>query len=159
MPGSWTPKPKIKDQKSKIFIDTYQASGGREYFLSFEDKKRQVVYAFCRLRINQLTNQPTNYPPPYPAFIRELHTYGQMETLKHKNPPKANPSRAGIKTLKQANEVQHTGLGKTLLAQAEKICQKNKIKKLAVISGVGVREYYRKQGYKLENGYMMKKLP
>jgi elongator complex protein 3 len=36
--------------------------------------------------------------------------------------------------------------------------KKQKIGKLAVISGVGVRGYYRKWGYKLEKTYMVKNL-
>lgn len=44
------------------------------------------------------------------------------------------------------------------MEEVEKICKKNKIDKLAVISGVGVRDYYRKLGYKLENTYLVKKM-
>lgn len=120
--------------KIKMFIDKYEASDGVEYFLSFEDSKRTTVYAFCRLRVTKDKNSF------YPAFIRELHTYGQLTQISTKG------------------EVQHTGLGKQLVAQAEKITNKTKIKKLAVISGVGVRGYYRKLGFKLENGYMVKTL-
>ena len=38
------------------------------------------------------------------------------------------------------------------------IVRKSKIKKISVISGVGVREYYRKLGYELEGSYMVKEL-
>ncbi|MFA7653967.1 MAG: tRNA uridine(34) 5-carboxymethylaminomethyl modification radical SAM/GNAT enzyme Elp3 [Candidatus Magasanikbacteria bacterium] len=137
-------KSKIKYQKLKIFIDKYTASNGTEYFLSCEDPTRQVVYAFCRLRINPYSLLFT----PYPAFIRELHTYGQLISLKQKN----------IKTLKQKDDIQHTGLGRALMLKAEEICRKQKIDRLAVISGIGVRDYYKKLGYRLENGYMIKKL-
>jgi histone acetyltransferase (RNA polymerase elongator complex component) len=55
------------------------------------------------------------------------------------------------------------------MLKAEEICRQNKVTKLAVISGVGVRDYYRHQGYRLEKGlaghspqgggwYMVKKL-
>ncbi|KKR49116.1 MAG: Histone acetyltransferase, ELP3 family [Candidatus Magasanikbacteria bacterium GW2011_GWC2_40_17] len=118
----------------KLFIDKYSTSGGTEYFLSFEDAKRQAVYAFCRLRID-----PKGI---FPAFIRELHTYGQLVEI------------GGQK--KGAS--QHTGLGKQLVAEAEKIAQKKHAKKLAVISGVGVRGYYKKLGYEPKNTYLVKKL-
>ncbi|MDO8499308.1 MAG: tRNA uridine(34) 5-carboxymethylaminomethyl modification radical SAM/GNAT enzyme Elp3 [bacterium] len=131
---------KIKGQKTKLFIDEYEASGGMEYFLSFEDIDRQVVYAFCRLRINNPTNWGKNNF--YQAIIRELHTYGQMLELGTRN--------------KKAS--QHQGLGKQMMLAAEDICRKNKVKKLAVISGVGVRDYYRHAGFRLENSYMVKKL-
>ena len=118
----------------KLFVEKYAASGGQEYFLSFEDTKRQVVYGFCRLRIDK--------NGIYPAFIRELHIYGQLVKIGGK--------RKGAS--------QHIGLGGRLLTEAEKICQRQKIKKLAVISGVGVRGYYKKLGYKLEETYLVKEL-
>src|SRR3989344_5480071 len=145
--------------KPKLFVDEYEASGGKEYFLSFEDADRDVVYAFCRLRVlskekvAEKTFLPKGLPSEgisaaaldamgYPAFIRELHTYGQLINIGKKS--------------KDAS--QHIGLGKKLIAEAEKICKKNKAYQLAVISGVGVREYYKKFGYRLENTYMGKTL-
>ena len=41
----------IKTLAPKLFVDKYETIGGDEYFLSFEDNKRQVVFAFLRLRI------------------------------------------------------------------------------------------------------------
>jgi elongator complex protein 3 len=126
----------IKDLKPKLFIDKYTAGTGTEYFLSFENKKREVVFAFCRLRINDLGQGP------FPAFIRELHTYGQL-----------------VQIGKRENDAsQHQGLGKKLILEAEKISRKNKVKQLAVISGVGVRDYYKKLGYREKVTYMVKKL-
>lgn len=127
---------KLKNQKPKLFIDQYEASDGVEYFLSYEDKNREIVYAFCRLRI---CHSPDSL---YPAYIRELHTYGQSLNIGQK----------------QNQASQHKGLGKELIKQTVEICRINKIKKVAVISGVGVRGYYRKLGYRLQNGYMVKKL-
>ena len=149
----------------KLFIDKYEASNGTEYFLSFEDAKRQMVFAFCRLRIcssvilnevkdplsrvlspKQTLRDSSVAPLPQndkrTAFIRELHTYGQMLHI----------------GAKSAKDSQHKGLGIKLIKEVEKICKKNKIPKLAVISGVGVRGYYRKLGYKLEGTYMVKRL-
>ena len=163
--------------KPKLFVDEYEASGGKEYFLSFEDADRDVVYAFCRLRVlrpviptvvegslihsvrdsstslRSAQNDNRGLPNEgisaaaldamgYPAFIRELHTYGQLINIGKKS--------------KGAS--QHIGLGRKLIAEAEKICKKNKAYQLAVISGVGVREYYKKFGYRLENTYMVKTL-
>jgi len=130
----------------KLFVDKYETKGGTEYFLSFENKKRQVVFAFCRLRLNHSTIKPLNHLTNL-AFIRELHTYGQLIPLEHKS----------TKTQKH-NHVQHTGLGKKLVQEAERIAKKNKFNKLAVISGVGVRGYYRKLSYRLQNTYMVKNI-
>ena len=74
------------------------------------------------------------------ALIRELHVFG-----------------AAVDLGKKGN-VQHKGLGKKLLAEAENIAKKEGKNKMVVISGIGVREYYRKLGYKLEGPYMVKKV-
>ena len=42
------------------------------------------------------------------------------------------------------------------MAEAEKICRKNKISELAVISGVGVRNYYRHLGTASRAGIWLK---
>ncbi len=127
-------KLKVESLKPKLFIDKYEASGGKEYFLSFEDKNRNVVFAFCRLRLDK--------NGLFPAFIRELHTYGQSLELKTKN----------------KKDSQHKGFGKQMVAMAEKICQDNDINTLAVISGVGVKGYYKKLGFKEKETYLVKKL-
>jgi elongator complex protein 3 len=58
----------------------------------------------------------------------------------------------------KSNKTQHKGLGKKLIEEAEKITKKYNIKNISIISGVGVRGYYRKLGYKLKNNYMVKNL-
>ena len=134
---------KIKDLTPVLFVDKYETQGGTEYFLSFEDKERQVVFAFCRLRtVTAPVIHPNKKLNSYGAYIRELHTYGQLV-------------RIG-KSEKASS--QHKGLGKKLMKRAEKITKQNKIDKLAVISGVGVRDYYRKMGFRLEKTYMVKKV-
>ena len=60
------------------------------------------------------------------------------------------------KTNKKA--AQHLGLGKKLMTEAEKIAQKQRYQKIAVISGIGVRNYYRHLGYRLQNTYLVKSL-
>lgn len=123
------------EEKLYLFRQNYRASGGKEIFLSYENKKRGRLYSLLRLRI---TSEKT-------AIIRELHTYGQARIIEEGSVSNDSP--------------QHKGLGKKLIAQAEKISKREfKIKKIAVISGVGVRGYYRKLGYFLENTYMVKKL-
>ena len=53
---------------------------------------------------------------------------------------------------------QHMGLGKKLMKEAEKIAKKEKCSEIKVISGIGVREYYKNMGYKLKEPYMIKKI-
>lgn len=125
-------KNKIIDEKNiKLNILKYQASEGQEYFISFDSCDNKTLYGFCRLRIDFSS-------PVAPAIIRELHVYGQLVPLGGKK------------------RVQHQGLGKRLMIEAEKIAQKNKAKEISIISGVGVRNYYRKLGYRLKNSYMVK---
>jgi len=76
------------------------------------------------------------------AIIRELHVYGQSLKLGEKS-DKAS---------------QHQGLGKWLMEEAEKISNKKKVSIIKIISGVGVRKYYEKLGYVLEDTYMVKKI-
>ena len=76
------------------------------------------------------------------AFIRELHTYGQLIRIGKYDKTSS----------------QHQGLGKKLLKEAEKIAKKNHCAEINVISGVGVRDYYRSLGYRLRKTYMVKKI-
>jgi len=48
--------------------------------------------------------------------------------------------------------------GKQLLLEAERIAREADFKKVAIISGIGVREYYKKRGYHVEGTYMVKYL-
>ena len=133
--------------KEKLFLfrQDYKASGGKEIFLSFESKNREHLYSLLRLKIMCDIGSRTVLPiPGNSVIIRELHTYGKLQSLQH---PASQLSP------------QHKGLGKKLMEEAEKISEKEfGSKKIAVISGVGVRNYYRKLGYKLENTYMVKTL-
>ncbi len=117
-------------QSPELVIDEYEASGGREFFMSYEDTKQNALMGFLRLRI--INGK---------AFVRELHVYGEMTPI-------------GT-TSKQA---QHLGLGRKLLAKSEEITASFGISKISVTSGIGVRPYYRKLDYRLENLYMVKEL-
>lgn len=139
----------IKDNynpKEKLFLfkDVYKASDGEEIFLSFENKNRTKLYSLLRLRIpsHSLTAKKFFIKNlENSALIREVHTYGHIVPID-----------------KKQLAPQHIGLGKKLIAEAEKITKKYKLNKISVISGIGVREYYKKLGYKLENTYMIKHL-
>ena len=121
-------------EKLYLFKQNYNAAGGKEIFLSFENKNRDKLYSLLKLR---LTSQNK-------AIVREIHTYGQQVKIK-KNVLSISP--------------QHRGLGKKLMKLAEEIVKKEfKLKETYVISGIGAREYYRKLGYKTKDTYMVKKM-
>ncbi len=112
----------------------YTASQGKEFFISLKQEKE--IIGFCRLRFpsQQLRTEIT----PDTAIIRELHVYG-----------------AAI-DIKKSGDVQHRGFGKMLLKKAEDLCKENNKNKLVVISGIGVREYYKKLGYQQDGPYVSK---
>jgi elongator complex protein 3 len=133
-------------EKLYLFRQDYNASEGKEIFLSFENKKRTKLYALLRLRLPNEVMLPVLKNS---AIIREVHTYGQMAKIQ-----KIYRGRASV------TFAQHRGLGKKLIKEAEKITkQEFNLKKIAVISGIGVRSYYKKLGYKLKDSYMIKSLP
>ncbi len=116
----------------------YDASGGREIFLSWEDAQERL-YALLRLR--RPTQEVALPELTGAALIREVHTYGPSL------PVDDHASEA----------VQHRGLGRTLVAEAERIAAEEwRCVRVAVTAGVGVREYYRRLGYALEGTYMIK---
>ncbi|MEK6936034.1 MAG: tRNA uridine(34) 5-carboxymethylaminomethyl modification radical SAM/GNAT enzyme Elp3 [Nanoarchaeota archaeon] len=127
-------KGKKINHKLNLKITKYHSSKGTEYFLEFVNKNN-ILFGLCRLRIGIKCKKPF-------AFIREIHVYGQALGIGEK-----------------AKEFgQHKGLGKELMKKAEGITKENKINILKVISGVGVRQYYKKLGYKLDNqGIYMEK--
>ncbi len=130
---------KLSPEDLSLDVQSYTASGGQEYFISYEYK--DFLFGLCRLRI---INGNSDF-----AFVRELHVYGPE--LKINNPTESTSTKKAI-------PIQHSGLGRRLMQKAEQIAKENGIKKLLVISGVGVREYYRKLGYELEGPYMAKTL-
>ncbi len=106
----------------KLKITKYKASKGTEFFIEAINKDN-ILFGLLRLRLDKKI-----------ATVRELHIYGPTLKLNEK----AN------------NAWQHKGLGKLLIQEAEKIVKKKSYKKIRVISGIGVREYYKKLGYKLD---------
>lgn len=127
----------------QLRITNYKASGGEDYFIQVESKDRKTLYGFCRLRLPGVGTRHGAFLQNT-VLIRELHVYGELVSVG------SNHRRGG------ARKIQHAGLGKKLMAEAEKIAKENNYKKIAVISGVGARDYYRKLGYKLKDSYMIK---
>ena len=137
------------EEKLCLFREDYEASGGKEIFLTFEDKRGEKLYALLRLRLPSFVSKLAENCslPALPvlqetAIIREVHTYGQMLPI-------------GEKSLSP----QHRGLGKKLIREAEKIAKREfGLNKITVISAVGTRPYYRKLDYRLKDTYMVKKI-
>ncbi len=125
-------------QKPKFKKRFYLASEGEEAFISFESK--DYLYGFVRLRKPAdpfLKNIDKNT-----ALIRELHVYGKALPI------------GGFENA----ALQHKGLGKDLIKLAEEVAkEKFDAKKINIISGIGVREYYKKNfGYKIDEPFVSK---
>jgi ELP3 family radical SAM enzyme/protein acetyltransferase len=128
--------------KAELFIREYNAVNSTEYFISFESPDNKILYGFVRLRINHTDKDLIYKELKGCSHIRELHVYGKV--VNHNN--------------KKEQKVQHMGFGKKLIKEAEKISMEHGVYSVAIISGVGVREYYHSVGYKLVKDYMIKNL-
>ena len=131
---------KVDINDIKLIIRKYNSSEGFEYFISYESKDEKILYGFCRLRIIENKYNKLKELEKC-ALIRELHVYGFMTS-----------HRSNLKS------TQHSGFGTKLLKKAEQFAYLNGFKKIAVISGMGVREYYKKKGYYQNDVFMIKTL-
>jgi elongator complex protein 3 len=145
----------------------YKASGGTELFMAYEDSKNKILIAFVRLRqTSENTHRQEFYEgfksvkqkdKPNSAIIRELKVFGPMAVLNNKNRNKEKT--VDSKSNAKFPEWQHHGYGQLLLECAEKVALEEwDSKKLLIMSGVGVKQYYSKLGYKVDGVYMGKKL-
>ena len=165
-----------------LVVREYDASYGKEYFISIEDfeyiglsyilylikyymlkpfgyftywsgnKTRKSIIGFCRLRIDP--NPGGGYIKELKncGLIREVHVYGSSLCI-------ASIGKEKDASSQHNQHNQHKGYGKLLVETAEQIILSNGLNKSAVIAGVGTREYYKnKCGYHLEGTYMIKNL-
>jgi len=119
----------------------YEASLGREVFLSFEDLSEDSIAAYLRLRLPSEHAHRAEMRDA--AIIREVKVFGQEVPVGERK--------------KEA--WQHKGFGRKLMDEAERIAREEwGVSRVVVISGIGVRNYYRKLGYERFGPYMAKKL-
>lgn len=116
----------------------YEASGGREIFLSYENDEKMLA-GFLRLRLHNSESVAEEIGRDC-ALVRELHVYG-------------SEARIGGE-----GSVQHRGIGRKLLEEAENIARDDGRNRMVVISGMGAREYYFRQGYERHGRYVARKL-
>ncbi|KAJ1480544.1 hypothetical protein T484DRAFT_1657170 [Baffinella frigidus] len=140
----------VDPRGAELVSRAHRASGGREIFLSFETTDRMTLLGFLRLRFNE--DPDVNVFPELKgaALVRELHVYGTIV------PTYDDTEKEGG----GAPQQQHAGLGKRLLRWGEKLAWEAGFRKVAIISGVGVRKYYARFGYSLQGAgqYMIKTL-
>lgn len=135
--------PQYYNTLGKIFVQCYNNKNNiKDYFISYESYDKQALFGFIRLRLpNKNDKYATNIFNCLndAALIRELHVYG-FNTAVGKHP----------------NASQHTGIGSKLLNVAENISYLHNYKGIVVISGEGVKEYYKYRGYYEIDTYMKK---
>ncbi|PHJ26079.1 elongator complex protein elp3 [Cystoisospora suis] len=127
----------------------YESNGGQEIFLSFETADEATILGFLRLRLCSSVQRSKKDMPfsclAGAALLRELHVYGSLVAHgESKTDCDVRP--------------QHAGLGRRLIQAAEILAMSRGFFRMAVIAGVGTREYYRKHGYELRDTYMLKEL-
>jgi elongator complex protein 3 len=142
----------------ELRVDTYEAAGGTEHFISVEDFERDLLVGFCRLRFpnarrersdaprnsERRSREPVRRELQDAAVVRELHVYGSEVAMGDGGDDSTH---------------QHQGWGRKLLAEAEDIARDAGYEKLSVISGIGVRQYYReKLGYYQDGPYVSTRL-
>lgn len=133
---------KVDLSQAEFLVRTYESSEGTEYYLSYEIPHNNILLGFLRLRLSDNAGIKVFPELEKTALIRELHVYG------HVMPVDKNSSES----------TQHQGFGRKLLLKAEEIAMEHGYSRIAVISGVGVRNYYRKCGYLDEGYYLVKTL-
>jgi elongator complex protein 3 len=128
-------------QNVDLDVLTYDAAGGTEHFISFEDFDRDLLVGFARLRFPR---DPVRRELEDAALLRELHVYG---------------SEVGVGDDTTDGKHQHQGYGRRLMARAEEMAAAAGYDKLSVISGIGARQYYKeKLEYRQDGPYVSKRL-
>jgi elongator complex protein 3 len=121
-----------------VEVLSYPCCGGTEHFVSAVAGDALIGYARLRIPFS-----PGETVPGDASFVRELHVYGPVVPLRRTAGP---------------HEWQHRSYGGLLLRRAEELSRSAGFRRIAVLSGIGVRPYYRKRGYERRGHYMVKEL-
>jgi len=124
--------------ESEIRVLEYDACGGKEHFISAVSDDSLI--GFARLRFPSAAYRTELNEA---ALLRELHVYGSLVPV-------------GMDA--ESAEWQHRNFGRELIAKAEEIARDAGFLRLAIMSGIGVRPYYRKLGYERRGPYMVREL-
>ena len=125
--------------ESEIRVLEYEACGGIEHFISAVADDSLI--GFARLRFPSAVYRSELNGA---ALLRELHVYGSLVPV-------------GLSA--EEAEWQHRNFGRALIARAEEIAAAGGYRRLAIMSGIGVRPYYRKLGYERSGPYMIRDVP
>jgi elongator complex protein 3 len=118
----------VEEAALSLAESAYATADGEERFLELVTPEDRIA-AFLRLSLPRAAAPLAELAGA--AIVRELHVYGPSLPLAERAPGSA----------------QHAGLGGRLLAEAARRAASHGYRELAVISAVGTREYYRRQGF------------
>jgi len=124
--------------ESEIQVMKYEACGGTEHFISAVSGDSLI--GFARLRFPSSVFRPELEDA---ALLRELHVYGSL---------------VSVGKDAESEEWQHRNFGRALIGRAEEVANAAGFLRLAIMSGIGVRPYYRKMGYERRGPYMIRDL-
>jgi elongator complex protein 3 len=129
----------VDAESVRMMLREYEASGGKEFFISMEDPVADALVGYVRLRMPS-ENSTREEVDGSTALVRELHVYGPEVPVGQHHP----------------RSWQHVGFGRKLLSEAEEKARGAGAKKVLVLSALGTREYYRHEGYHPLGPYMCK---
>jgi elongator complex protein 3 len=149
----------VNANELRLDVMKYETRFGMENFISFVTRDDKVA-GFLRLSLPDLTPNPSPNDKEHErnlvrgarlglpeienaAMIREVHVYGPSLGLGDES----------------EGEAQHVGVGLNLINAAQELAASAGFKKLAVISAIGTRPYYRKRGFEIDGLYMTRNLP
>jgi elongator complex protein 3 len=127
------------EREAELRVTQYECCGGMEHFISAVSGDSLIGFARLRFPSSEFRLELSGA-----ALLRELHVYGSLVPV-------------GIEAAEQ-EEWQHRNFGKMLLSRAEEIAQGAGFGRMAIMSGIGVRPYYRRQGYVRIGPYMVKEM-
>lgn len=133
-----TPDELFKDDELSLRVEKYNASGGKEFFVSYEFNKSGLIAGFGRLRLPSGKAHRSEVKDA--CIVRELRVYGRVVSIGKRN----------------NLAWQHMGIGRSILQKMEDITRDLGIRKIVVISAVGTRNYYRRMGYSNDGPYVSK---
>lgn len=120
----------VREGDLRLDVSEYRSSIGGEVFLQYITRERKIA-AFLRLSLPDAGEAPLLEELTGCAMIREVHVYGLALGI-----GKAMTGRA-----------QHLGLGSRLIEKAAEVAAARAYARLAVISAIGTRDYYRARGF------------
>jgi elongator complex protein 3 len=134
---------KLDAESLRLDTYTYLTDATAEHFLSYVTERGKLA-GFLRLSLPApgLPREEVLDELAGCAVVREVHIYGPALEI-------GAPSQG---------EAQHTGLGRKLAEHAMELARRAGYKRIAVISAIGTREYYRKLGFELGELYMARSL-